>query len=39
MTKSEKMDRDPNLTEYTVTKAKSEKATKKVRKKGGGVQF
>ena len=33
MTKSEKRDRDPNLTEYTVTKAKSEKATKKVKKK------
>ena len=35
MTKSEKRDRDPKLTEYTVTKAKSEKATKKVRKKRG----
>ena len=30
-----KRDRDPNLTEYTVTKAKSEKATKKSEKKRG----
>ena len=29
MIKREKRDRDPNLTEYTATKAKSEKATKK----------
>ena len=29
MTKSEKRDRDPKLTEYTVTKAKSEKKRQK----------